>query len=52
MAQRALFRKVNIKIFTFRTLYCFLLPTTDFSMAGVEGFEPPTYGFGDRRSTN
>jgi hypothetical protein len=21
-------------------------------MAGVEGFEPPTYGFGDRRSTN
>ncbi len=21
-------------------------------MAGVEGFEPPTVGFGDRRSTN
>src|SRR5512146_1472668 len=21
-------------------------------LAGVEGFEPPTYGFGDRRSTN
>lgn len=20
-------------------------------MAGVEGFEPPTYGFGDRRSS-
>ena len=22
------------------------------ALAGVEGFEPPTYGFGDRRSTN
>ena len=21
-------------------------------LAGVEGFEPPTFGFGDRRSTN
>ena len=21
------------------------------SLAGVEGFEPPTYGFGDRRSS-
>src|SRR6266496_2094587 len=30
------------------------LPFSDsgFSLAGVEGFEPPTYGFGDRRSTN
>ncbi len=24
----------------------------DFCMAGAEGLEPSTYGFGDRRSTN
>jgi hypothetical protein len=27
-------------------------PASLSKMAGVEGFEPPTYGFGDRRSTN
>ena len=24
----------------------------DLALAGAEGLEPPTYGFGDRRSTN
>ena len=28
------------------------LPSSDVSMAGAEGLEPPACGFGDRRSTN
>ena len=27
-------------------------PLTKVSLAGLEGFEPPTSGFGDRRSTS
>lgn len=29
-----------------------ILTTEVCEMAGSEGFEPPTFGFGDRRSTN
>ena len=51
--------KERIQLFNMQDLFGdVLVPTeevpkhADIEMAGQEGLEPPTFGFGDRRSTN
>ena len=45
-------RSINIQAILFISRFIFMETLFQFSMAGQEGIEPPTFGFGDRRSAN